>query len=307
MVFKLSLLNLNYYIVKNKLFLLLMLLISSSILSQKKAPSNCGSCNDSQNVIEHIGNGNFVSSTAQAYYWEICNGSAIINGLNTNQNVSVSCTSEGNFTIKVTRFIDGNCVESCEVYNCNDIPCPSCNVNCPTSNSIHYVNEGGGGLCTTGLASISGLNNVNYVNWTWALGGYSGSIENASTTTPIYYPAGDWTNYYISICAQVVFNDGTVCDFVCKSFLLDCGNGNGPPVKKINIYPNPTKGIFNLKQKNNDIKISNITITDMYGNIIKSIKRNFKKIDLSNENKGLYFIKIVFDDGNYITETVVID
>jgi len=104
--------------------------------------------------------------------------------------------------------------------------CPKC----PCSFSINYVNEGGGGLCTTGLASVSGVSNVN-VNWTWALGGQSGTI-NGSTVQPIYYQVGDWTNFYISICATPAS-----CSRKCKSFLLDCGRGDpggpGNPGKTI--------------------------------------------------------------------------
>lgn len=285
-----------------KHYLLLLVLISTSLFSQNnKASGDCSNCNDSQNFISHLGNGNFTSTTAQAYFWEICQGNASINGSNTNQ--TVSCTSQGIFTIKVTKFLNGNCIESCEVFNINS----NTNSNCPTSNEIYYLNEGGGGLCTTGLASISGLSNVNYVNWTWALGGYSGTMNTAGTTTPIYYPSGNWSNYYISICAQVVFNDGTTCDFVCKNFLLDCGYGVGSFLNKTRIYPNPSNGKFSIKQINDSRDITNITLTNSFGKIIKPKQLNFKEIDLSNQDKGLYIIKISFNDGSFINEKIILE
>ena len=90
-----------------KLFFLLSLLFFS-LLSH----SQCTDCNDSANNITYSGNGIFTSSDAQAYFWEICEGNAFINGSNTGQTVKVSCRTK--FKIKVTRFVNGNCIESCE-------------------------------------------------------------------------------------------------------------------------------------------------------------------------------------------------
>ena len=257
----------------------------------------CVNCTDPSNFISNNGNGTFTSSNAQAYFWEICEGNATIVGSNTNQSVSVNCT--GNYKIKVTRFQNGNCIEACESITCDNPP-----PNCP--DNIYYINEGGGGLCTTGLASISGLSNVDYVNWTWALGGYSGTINNAGTTTPIYYPSGDWTNYYISICATVVFNDGTVCAKVCKSFLLNCGIGVGNPIKRTSIYPNPSKnGLFSIKQLDDKKEILEINISNSSGVVIKSIKGS--NFNLSKEKNGIYFIKVEFKDGSSEVQKVILD
>jgi hypothetical protein len=103
---------------------------------------------------------------------------------------------------------------------------------CPTRDDLFYINEGGGGLCTTGQASVQvNPDLLGHVNWRWALGGYSGTVPNAGTTTPIYYPSGDWTNYYIAIYATLVTSSGVSCPEVSKSFLLNCGTGPGGPIK----------------------------------------------------------------------------
>jgi len=177
----------------------------------------CSTCSDSNNAITDNGNGTFTAASAQEYYWEICIGSAIINGSNTSQTVSVSATT--NYRIKLVRFSGGSCTEACEIINIPTEVCPS---------GVNIFNEGAGGLCTTGLANLLGIgtvNDIDYVKWTWALGGNSGSVDNGSTTTPIYYPSGDWTNYYLVVCATAVTLSGQTCDKVCNSLLLDCGTG----------------------------------------------------------------------------------
>ena len=175
--------------------------------------AQCSNCNDSSNVIKYTGNGYFKATTAQAYFWEICYGAVSIVGSTINQTVKVNCLNSGNFKIKVTRFSQGNCIEACEVYRCanGNIVVGNSGGTCPQKNNLFYTNEGGGGLCTTGLASINGISNVKHVDWNWALGGHTGTINNAATTTPIYYPSGNWNNHYITICAKVYFNNGKSC------------------------------------------------------------------------------------------------
>lgn len=98
---------------KAKKLLLVMLFLLGGIISH----GQCTNCTDSSNTITQNSNGDFVASSAQAYFWEICEGNATIQGSNTSQTVNVSCSS-GTFKIKVTRFINGNCIEACETYTC---------------------------------------------------------------------------------------------------------------------------------------------------------------------------------------------
>jgi len=275
--------------IKQLLFLLCL------VFSTVSYGQTCTSCTDPGNIIANNNNGTLTASSAQAYYWEVCQGNATISGSNTGQTVSVSCLSD--YRIKVTRFVNGNCMESCEIVSCGGGTCPT---------SIYYLNEGGGGLCTTGLAILNGVSNVNYVNWTWALGGYSGTVPNAGTTTPIYYPSGNWTNYYIVICAQVVFNDGTVCSYTCESFLLDCGTGPGGPIKTPILYPNPANSGFYIQMEGGKT-ITTVDISNAYGSTVTSVASNFNdEIDLSTQDDGIYFVKITFADGTYTTEKLIL-
>jgi len=63
---------------------------------------------------------------------------------------------------------------------------------------------------------------------------------------------------------------------------------------QISIYPNPTNGVFTINFPKN-IKIQDVTISDIAGNIIiKSIKNSF---DLTSYSSGIYFVKITTDKG----------
>lgn len=187
------------------------------------------------------------------------------------------------------------------------------NNNCPNVDDIHFINEGGGGLCTTGQASISGLSNVDFVDWTWALGGYSGEINNAGTTTPIYYPSGDWTGSDISICATVVFNDNTVCEVICKNFSLNCGSDNGNPIGRdlmeknadFKLYPNPARELFNVQfPKENNFKKMRINRFD--GTLVKEIIGLTKEVLIDDLPKGVYFIQLISESEKSVIKKLII-
>jgi hypothetical protein len=159
------------------------------------------------------------------YSWNVTGDITIISGQGT---ATVTILLGDNFNGGTIQGY-GSALDVCSETKTIILPPPCTPKTCPTS--IIYGNEGGGGLCTTGLARLN-INDacVSHVNWTWALGIHSGTINNAGITTPIYYPSGNWTNYYIVVRAEVVFNDGSSCSQVSNSFLLNCGTGPGFPV-----------------------------------------------------------------------------
>jgi hypothetical protein len=63
----------------------------------------------------------------------------------------------------------------------------------------------------------------------------------------------------------------------------------------VNIYPNPTSGIFTIKSSIKEN--SNYEVTDAIGKIIFSgtIKNFEQKLDLGNVENGIYTIKIISD------------
>ena len=75
--------------------------------------------------------------------------------------------------------------------------------------------------------------------------------------------------------------------------------------KEIEIYPNPSNGIFNIKN-NNNLEIKEISISDISGKLISN-KNTISKntIDLSSQGKGIYFIKISTKNHVYSLKAVV--
>jgi len=70
----------------------------------------------------------------------------------------------------------------------------------------------------------------------------------------------------------------------------------------INIYPNPSNGVFNIDFKT-FTEVLNVSITDITGKIIYQLANaNCKsqiQIDLSNQNKGIYFIRLFNNSSSY--------
>lgn len=74
--------------------------------------------------------------------------------------------------------------------------------------------------------------------------------------------------------------------------------------KALNIYPNPTTGIVTIE----GFQINSIEISNISGQIISKqyLKNNKIKLDLSNQSKGFYFVKIVTI--NYtITKIIILE
>ena len=277
--------------------LIYFILLLTPIFGFSQLQPVCEDCDYNTNNITYLGNDRFRAASATAYYWEVCSGNTTIIGSNKNRNVRLNI--QGQYRLKLTRFVNGNCEVAC--FNSQ-----ASSGFCPSSNDIHYINEGGGGLCTTGQASINGMSSssVDYVDYTWALGGYSGVVNGAGLTTPIYYPSGNWTGYNISICATVVRSDGTLCSKVCKSFLLDCGGGNGL-APEISIIPNPTEGTFVTSSNQENIK--EIIISDMAGNTLQHLSSNLNNgIEITVTQKGLFIVTYKLANGETIIKKLVV-
>ena len=73
----------------------------------------------------------------------------------------------------------------------------------------------------------------------------------------------------------------------------------------ISIYPNPSLGIFTLSSSK---KILSIEISDVLGNIIfKSVIKNLQpEINISSQSKGIYFVKVTDDKGNFGVKKIIL-
>jgi FtsP/CotA-like multicopper oxidase with cupredoxin domain len=76
--------------------------------------------------------------------------------------------------------------------------------------------------------------------------------------------------------------------------------------KNVSVYPNPTNGKIYINTQNGTT-INKVEILDILGRSLKTIN-NFKKgktIDLKNESKGLYFVKIYGNKGTTVKKVLI--
>lgn len=69
----------------------------------------------------------------------------------------------------------------------------------------------------------------------------------------------------------------------------------------IEIYPNPTNGIVNIK---GDLKVKSVEIANTVGQLL-SIKSENQQIDITSYPKGIYFVKINMENGKQIIKKVI--
>jgi hypothetical protein len=67
--------------------------------------------------------------------------------------------------------------------------------------------------------------------------------------------------------------------------------------KELNIFPNPSNGVFQVEQESQHTL--ELTITDVNGRIIlqKTMESLHNSIDLSADESGIYFYRATRDDG----------
>lgn len=73
-------------------------------------------------------------------------------------------------------------------------------------------------------------------------------------------------------------------------------------INSFKIYPNPTKDILNLK--GNLSILNSVDIYNIQGKHVKSIKRGFKQINISDLNSALYFVKLSTKVGERIVKII---
>ena len=284
---------------QNYFFVLLFLL--TGIVSN----AQCKNCNDPSNVITQNSNGDFATSSAQAYYWEICEGNATIVGSNTSQTVSVNC-SRGTFKIKVTRFINGDCIEACETYTCDD----NCNYWVAILNVDIDGSQSGSG------DTIYLLANGNYPQGTfysWLITYENGSTQNYEASPQNPRPISASFDMRVSE-ARVTASYQNCSETVTQ--LFDCAlpdideNGNLSPEcsnleggfsrknNVVKVYPNPAKNgqSINISGLDN-YEVEKIDIVDMSGNVVLTEIKKLNSVELGSLKTGIYFIKISTKQG----------
>tara|TARA_B100001540_G_C15341169_1_gene432518 strand:- start:205 stop:582 length:378 start_codon:yes stop_codon:yes gene_type:complete len=103
----------------------------------------------------------------------------------------------------------------------------------------------------------------------------------------------------------------SACCWLDQNFTTDpCGGGSRIIVEDVvdllnidlNIYPNPTRGLFNITFVSEEINDFEINIVDAFGQMVsREDKQQFigeytKLVDLSNWPRGIYIVQIKTQD-----------
>ncbi|MCK4663705.1 MAG: T9SS type A sorting domain-containing protein [Bacteroidales bacterium] len=171
---------------------------------------------------------------------------------------------------------------------------------------------------TNGKIVTAGYSYNDDMNTDFALVRYNinGTLDNTFGTDGIV--TTDIENYSNQVRAVAIQNDGKIVvagtlfyepsDFALARYAGDPVGINEHIIdKKISVYPNPTTGIIKIKTKNlpaGQAGIQTIEVTDITGKII-SILKDKTEIDLSKEPKGIYFVKVITNNGIAVEKIVL--
>ena len=77
----------------------------------------------------------------------------------------------------------------------------------------------------------------------------------------------------------------------------------GTAIKNLDVYPNPSRDVFNISFTSEDIRDLKVRVLNVIGeelisdNLEQFIGEYTKQIDLTNNAKGIYFLEIETNDG----------
>lgn len=96
----------------------------------------------------------------------------------------------------------------------------------------------------------------------------------------------------------------------CRSF-IPIRPGKTIPFfeQEIEIYPNPSNGLVHLAINWEEQQTTNAYIYDIKGRLVESFKVNGNNViqkDLSHLRKGLYYIQMINEKGNYVNKKIII-
>jgi hypothetical protein len=115
------------------------------------------------------------------------------------------------------------------------------------------------------------------------------------------------------ICDQSGLNNSNFTSF--QYFTTLSSNritaGDTELISNLNIYPNPTDGVFNISFISEEIDNFEITIIDSFGKTVaKEERQNFvgeytKQVDLSEYSRGIYMVQIKTED-SFVSKRIVL-
>jgi hypothetical protein len=130
--------------------------------------------------------------------------------------------------------------------------------------------------------------------------------ETLTVGASVYSTTGTYTDLFTSFsgCDSIVTSNviATICGGIAEHSFSN----------SVNVYPNPSAGVFTLNITNADFKELVITIYDIQGRMVysaddKNITKDYsRKINIADLSKGMYYLKL--DNGAETkTEKLIIE
>ena len=123
-----------------------------------------------------------------------------------------------------------------------------------------------------------------------------GSISN--TTVDIYNLADD-TEYCFSVSAIIGGEETAKSEEVCETTLK--GESIVELTSSINIYPNPVNDRLYIET---EVEVREVVVYDVFGRQQTTDNGQQTFIDVTNLNSGIYFVKVVAENGEVVKRFV---
>ena len=162
-------------------------------------------------------------------------------------------------------------------------------------------------VCENEIVEYFDMSSGTVVSWTWTFEGGSPSTSTFQNPQVMYSAAGTY-DVTLSVSDGVDTHTITLQDYITVNICTGIAEEN---IEKIYIYPNPNSGIFTVDFKN--VLQDNVTINvlNTLGRLVFTeesveINGNFSRtIDLSNFDKGLYFLVIENYRGSTVNRIII--
>jgi uncharacterized protein YjdB len=141
------------------------------------------------------------------------------------------------------------------------------------------------------------------IAWSVKDPGTTGGIINPSGIR-LYTTAPGTATITATIKEGAGFNEDYTQDFCVEVLPLGIDEHT---VENITVIPNPTTGELRIEiagQAHNDVKIENVEVFDSYGRKQKVESRRQNEIDISGLSAGIYFVKIITEQGEIVKKIV---
>ena len=136
---------------------------------------------------------------------------------------------------------------------------------------------------------------------------FSNGTTSSDTSGTVTFTANNAGETVTIIAYGPCSSDTATFTFDVNQISVDEDFMNG----SLSIYPNPTRGLFNIEFATEQSKDVEISIVNMVGQVISTEVEEVNGVynnqfDLSNESAGVYFITFTTDEGT-LTERITIE